>query len=89
MSINILAGISLASAAAWPDQSGVKSVLPFCSAAARSGGSSPMGSGKSGAASDQGPISAVRRLTRTLAGRPEYTFVTMVWFTRAFRRASR
>src|SRR5215813_9472705 len=71
------------------DHRGVKSTLPFCSAAARSGDSSPMGSGKSGAASDQGPNSAARRLTRTLAARPENTFVTTVWFTRAFRRASR
>ncbi|AHY49501.1 hypothetical protein BJS_02340 [Bradyrhizobium japonicum SEMIA 5079] len=59
-SINILAGISRASAAAWPDQSGVKSVLPFCSAAARSGCSSPMGNGKPGATS----VDAVMYLER-------------------------
>jgi len=40
-----------------PDQSGVKSLLPCCSALARNGSSSANGSGKSAAASDSGPSS--------------------------------
>ncbi len=56
-SVNALAGISRARDAASPDQSGVKSLLPCCSALARNGSSSANGSGKSAAASDSGPSS--------------------------------
>src|SRR5271168_2413464 len=37
LTVNVLAGISLASVAACPDQTGVKSLLPCCSALARKG----------------------------------------------------
>jgi len=57
-------------------RSGVKSRLPFCSAAARNGSSSPRANGKSGTASAKKPISQANRLTRARAGRPENTFVT-------------
>ena len=63
----------------WPDHSGVKSVLPRASAAARSGAMAAAASGKAGTASRSGPSSRIKRLTMPRAGRPVNRLVSAVW----------
>src|SRR5262249_30601910 len=68
--VNWPAGMSRPSDAACPAHIGEKSPEPCASALARSGASAPAASGNSGATSDIGPTSRIRRLMKPRAGRP-------------------
>src|SRR6202046_85360 len=76
--VNSVAESSRPRRAAWPDQNEVKSADPAISDFARRGASGAAASGNSGAASDIGPTSRMKRFTIARAGRPVNTFVIEV-----------
>src|SRR6516162_9579175 len=81
--------MSRPSDAACPAHSGEKSPEPCASALARNGASAPAASGNSGATSDIGPTSRIRRLMMPRAGRPVMRLVNAVPSSRADLSAAR
>src|SRR6266478_6431158 len=81
--------MSRPSDAACPAHIGEKSPDPCASALARSGASAPAASGNSGATSDIGPTSRIRRLMMPRAGRPVMRLVNAVPSSRADLSAAR
>src|SRR5215468_5198561 len=81
--------MSRPSDAACPAHMGEKSPEPCASALARSGASAPAASGNSGATSDIGPTSRIRRLIMPRAGRPVMRLVNAVPSSRADLSAAR
>src|SRR5262249_44116905 len=77
------------SEAACPAHMGEKSPEPCASALARNGASAPAASGNSGATSDIGPTSRIRRLMMPRAGRPVMRLVNAVPSSRADLSAAR